>query len=86
MVLNTFKAAADLFGESFYHLDVSKDDNPSSPADRCSNIYNSRPRLVMAGEILSGGLFMPLAGDITVCVVLCCGLSFKLSTIRVQMA
>ncbi|KAI0088550.1 cytochrome P450 [Irpex rosettiformis] len=47
IVLNTFKAAADLL-------------------DRCSDIYNGRPRMVMSNEILSGGYFMPLVGDLRV--------------------
>ncbi|KAI0700086.1 cytochrome P450 [Cytidiella melzeri] len=42
VVLNTSKAAADLF-------------------DRRSNIYSDRPRLIMAGEILTGGIFMVFA-------------------------
>ncbi|KAJ7139436.1 cytochrome P450 [Mycena epipterygia] len=42
VILNTYKAAADLF-------------------DRRSTIYSDRPRLVMASEILTGGIFMVFA-------------------------
>ncbi|KAJ7610296.1 cytochrome P450 [Mycena polygramma] len=42
VVLNTYKAAADLF-------------------DRRSTIYSDRPRLIMASEILTGGIFMVFA-------------------------
>ncbi|KAJ6573863.1 cytochrome P450 [Mycena vulgaris] len=42
LVLNTYKAATDLF-------------------DRRSTIYSDRPRLIMASEILTGGIFMVFA-------------------------
>ncbi|KAJ7671941.1 cytochrome P450 [Mycena rosella] len=42
VILNTYKAAADLF-------------------DRRSTIYSDRPRLIMASEILTGGIFMIFA-------------------------
>ena len=36
--------------------------------DRQSNIYNDRPRMIMANEILGDGIFLPLVkyGDVYV--------------------
>ncbi|PPQ65061.1 hypothetical protein CVT26_015757 [Gymnopilus dilepis] len=45
IVLNTFKAAADLL----------------EAAERRSNIYSDRPRMIVANEILGGGLALPFA-------------------------
>ena len=83
VVLNTHKAAADLFGT--YHppwkavLCVEELYLRPAPGavkrtslfrmpDRRSNIYSNRPRLVMASEILTGGIFMVFCQYNDVCV------------------
>jgi hypothetical protein len=68
IVLNTHKAATDLFGmlSVIWCLDIIL----YTLLERRSNIYSSRPRLVMAGEILTGNASIPLLGYGDLCVSL----------------
>ena len=65
VVLNTHKVTADLLGKCISHY-LSRmlitDLNPLEFSDRRSNIYSDRPRYIMAGEILTGGIFVAFAG------------------------
>ncbi len=58
IVLNDFKTAADLLGGSCkYSYRISIVAHIKS--DRRSQIYSSRPRFIMASEILTGSMFFP---------------------------
>ncbi|KAI0087383.1 cytochrome P450 [Irpex rosettiformis] len=59
VVLNTCEAAGDLFGMEFRWLPRQCYSRQTQyQLDRGSNIYNDRPRLVMANEILGGGVLL----------------------------
>ena len=65
VVVNTYKAAADIFGKEFRFLMsfmISIWKNPytlRTIKDRDSSTYNDRPRMIMLNEILGGGVFLP---------------------------
>jgi hypothetical protein len=55
VVLNTHKAVIDLFG---MYQGVRMIENTYLSSERRSNIYSSRPRMIMAGEILTSNMFL----------------------------
>ena len=66
VVLNSHKVTADLFGALLPapHFSIAEAHTfrvDGARTDRKSNIYSDRPRLVMASEILTGGIFMVFA-------------------------
>lgn len=57
VVLNTISVAADLLGK----CSVTRKDLFRSHVtlDRKSQIYSDRPRIILAGEMMCGDMFMP---------------------------
>ena len=61
IVLNTFKAAADLLGIFVFLPSADASMFLTEAEERRSNIYSDRPRMIVANEILGGGLALPFA-------------------------